>query len=247
VNGWRIFRTYVLRAFSLIEPFNNIYMDKLRIKFVPNEGTPVIGDLVYHPIHGTKLYNGDFTLGRLVLPYGLSDGELLVGDKAMTSSGTLFTVTGMGDGSVFGYAGKGDHEEDGVDEYISECRKVVILPDVFDYKDIVDLGLLDGSAFVCKTRKVDIINRRVLAKGYHEKSDVEGCVLYPKLNNKGKVTISKPKIKPLTMEELDMVLNRFGNELMVKFAFKDVEKTSNGIAEFVTAYLCGLEHERNHI
>jgi hypothetical protein len=102
------------------------------------------------------------------------------------------------------------------DSYRDECVKVELHPEQFNYTEIVDLKLMDGDG-------VDVVINT------HPN---EPCV-----NGGKRLFVTKTSPLLYTEDELDMVLNEFGNKLMLALSFKEIQKSSNGIAEYVADFL----------
>jgi hypothetical protein len=180
------------------------------LKLIETNATPKMGDLVTNPKNGLIRVASETTLLlheannhlKVLKPYGISDEEIRYKDWTYESDyGTVNQVLTPNETSIF-YINKAEH-----------IKKVSILPELFNYQEIVDLGLKDGDEFDVKPRKPNGVN-----------------IWLP-------ISITKPTPVTYTEEDIDMLLNEFGNELMNKVAWNEIEKSSNGIAELVTEFL----------
>jgi hypothetical protein len=173
------------------------------LKLIETNDTPEIGDLVTNPKNGLVRIASETTLVlhnalnhlKVVKPYGVSDEEIKAGDKYLIydeHSWFLRECVKTDIDSVYSKDGWA---------CVVDCKKVNILPEQFNYQEIVDLGLKDGDKLKLKTKKTAILHERVQHKGYYEKSDITGYVDTIKWG-KGKVSIVKPTPVTYTEEEV---------------------------------------------
>jgi hypothetical protein len=171
------------------------------LKLIKTNNSPKIGDLVKDKISNDLIVicsnehcyalEGSVTV---VKPYGISDEEIKAGDKYLIydeHSWFLRECVKTDIDSVYSKDGWA---------CIVNCKKVNILPEQFNYEEIVDLWLKDGDELKLKTKKTAILHERVQHKGYYEKSDITGYVDTIKWGN-GKVSIAKPTLVTYTEEE----------------------------------------------
>jgi hypothetical protein len=121
----------------------------MKLKLIETNDTPKIGDLVKDWISGS-LYiiktKVDLHLAKedkVVKPYGISDEEIKEGDWYITPDNEI----GKRDSDANGIGN--DDAEKMVYCYhlFKDCKKVNILPEQFNYEEIVDLWLKDGDEF----------------------------------------------------------------------------------------------------
>jgi hypothetical protein len=125
---------------------------------------------------------------KVVQPYGISDEEIKEeGD---------WVIETLNDNLLAQY------NPQSLNQRSMGLLNVSILPEHFNYQEIVDLGLKDGDELKFKTKKTAILHERVQRKGYSEKSDITGYVDTIKWEN-GKVSITKPT--PVTYTEEDVL------------------------------------------
>jgi hypothetical protein len=192
------------------------------LKLIKTNDTPKIGDLgkdwiskdLYVIKSEEDLYYAQSD--TILKPYGVSDEDIKEGDtyicwETIGDVASNYTI-------IHGTLEASLERYNLADNY----KKVVILPEQFNYQDIVDLGLKDGDEFEYKW--ADHISDAVtISKPYVD----------DRYNR-----ISKPsRSKPTPEKDIDMLLNEFGNELMNKLAWNEIEKSSNGIAQLVTEFL----------
>jgi hypothetical protein len=181
----------------------------LILKLIENNTTPKMGDLVksrrgWIGIFGEheNSYEDECTVLK---PYGISYEERpLKGDVIWDVDTNIISVCTYLQQSV---SSKGNID-------LNWYKKVVILPEQFNYQEIVDLGLKDG----------DELN-------VYSVDNVIGTLP----NNQ--VMLLEPTHTYTDEEVLDTILNEFGNELMNKLAWREIQNSSNGIAQFVTEFL----------
>jgi hypothetical protein len=196
------------------------------LKLIETNATPKIGDLVWdtdmkkcHILDGLKLkviISKNCGYYKLVKPYGVSDDEV-------TGHGFRLDV----ERNTIGIIDDDDWYRTQPDKF----KKVSIFSEQFNYQEIVDLGLKDGDEF-----KADIMCHNCDGTGRDfNASDMSSrrCRHCHGTGRARKVSISKPTPE----KDIDMLLNEFGNELMNKLAWNKIEKSSNGIAQFVTEFL----------
>jgi hypothetical protein len=200
---------------------------KLKLKLIETGESSKTEDLVRNGSSLRVLKFGDNSYpeqDKVVKPYGISDDEIKIGDKYWDS--LVSHWAGVGVLTMCGYA---DTEHKiiqstvGTTSPVKSSHKVNILPEQFNYQEIVDLGLKDG----------DVLN------GYFH-MPFDGKVPY-EISLDGKQNtlfhITKPTPVTYTEKNLDMLLNEFGNELMNKIAWGQVQNTSNGVAQFVMDFM----------
>jgi hypothetical protein len=191
------------------------------LKLIETNATPKMGDLVTNPKNGLIRVASETTLLlheannhlKVLKPYGYKDWTY------ESDYGTVNQVLTPNETSIF-YINKAEH-----------IKKVSILPEQFNYQDIVDLGLKDGDEF-----KADIMCHNCDGTGRSfDASDMSSrrCRHCHGTGRARKVSISKPTPE----KDIDMLLNEFGNELMNRLAWREIQNSSNGIAQFVTEFL----------
>jgi hypothetical protein len=137
------------------------------LKLIETNATPKVGDLVWdtdmkkcHILDGLKLkviISKNCGYYKLVKPYGISDEDIKGGfflDTTTQYKGVYefmeYGLTGNAKGYIIDTQG-GLHNP-------KYCFNLAILPEQFNYQDIVDLGLKDGDEFDVKPRKPNGVN-----------------------------------------------------------------------------------------
>jgi hypothetical protein len=126
----------------------------MKLRLVESDETPKIGDLVKDRISNDLIvicsnehcYDLEGSV-IVVKPYGISDEEIKAGDKYLIYDGHNWFLRECIKTDIDSV-----YSKDGW-ACVVDCKKVVILPEQFNYQEIEELGLKDGDELPLKSYK----------------------------------------------------------------------------------------------